>query len=216
VRNVRVKWLAIRGIPLQVIVVIQVADIANTIRIEIFLVRIAHGGAVVFGTVQVIPIRVNQAIGRTGSLVFTINQLTYLVATSRWTISRTQLSCLNVATDSVPASSTVHGTYGRALAAFTHTVAAGCVTILSAVVDGFALAAIAIAADIAIGRAIYDILTPVTDAVAAGRQAVHRAVGDVLELLAGFISAGRCAISSTAFEGLVGSAETVGTTTAVQ
>jgi hypothetical protein len=173
VGNFRIVRRTVRGILVTVVVIVEVAEIAHLVIIEILLFRIVEGRAIVVFVCDGVAVLVRCAIHRAGLLYLTQPGLAFAVSAALPAIRRARTRSFRKTADGVPAKTTIHGAFRRILATFADSVAAGRSTILEAHLLVFILATDSIPAKNAVRGADVGILAPFTQAITAGRRAIR-------------------------------------------
>ena len=138
VRNRGIQRLAVRGIEVPVVVVIQVTEIAHSVIVGVLLLGIRYAGAVVFVIPHFVPVFVGDTVHRAAVFRLIEIRLTLPVPAPFPAIRRARLIRLREPAGPVSAEPAVHWAFFGSLVAIACSVTAGRVTVLSTVVFGFA------------------------------------------------------------------------------
>jgi len=175
VRYLPVQGRAVRGIEVTIAIVVQVAGISQTVRIEVELLRIRDYRAVVFAVGLPVPIEVVAAILRAGARVLTCGLVAIIVAAgARSAIGRASGQHLGESAHSVTAEAAVRRARRRGLPPVANCISTRGHTILPAVPAIFVLTADSIPAQSAVLWAVPGAFPCCAQPVSAGRSAVHR------------------------------------------
>ena len=146
VRYGSIQWLAVSGIEVPVVVVVEITKIAHSIEIKVLLFRIVQSRTVVLLVFHSVVVLVGYAVCRAVVCLLIEVCLALPVPAAFPAVRRAGLSCLRKSACPIAARSAVHRTFFRHLVAVADSVAARRVTILGAVLFGFTTAANPVAA----------------------------------------------------------------------
>jgi hypothetical protein len=126
----RILGGAVTGIEICIIVVIQVAQVSDSIQVKIFLFRVIVRGTIVHLICHAIAVFVGSAISGTGFFTFTIPGLTFFIATPFPTIGGAGIIGFGVATYVIPTQAAVDRTVVRILSSLADSIPTGSDTVL--------------------------------------------------------------------------------------
>jgi len=210
-----VQWLAIRGVLLPVVIIVEIARVSLAIVVEVELVRVGKPRTVVFSILESVAVGVQSTVLGAGIRVLADPCLALTVPAPYPAVVGARIGRFNKAAEVVAAVATIYRTLLGSLPSLANTVSAGRKAVLRAVLIVLDSAADGITARATVLCAQKWVLPALADAVTAGRHAVHCTKLRVLSRFALTIATGCGTVVRTEFVTLLQAAEAVSAAAAV-
>ena len=211
-RPQRVQRCAVRRIVLTIRVVVQVACVTQSVRVQVFLHRVGCGRAVVYRIGHSIPVQISHTVHGAGLAALRSNALS--ISTPGLTVSEAGLPRFRVSAYTVAAPAAVHVATLRRLSAAAYAVAAGAHAVPRTLLH-FVIATHAVTAPGTIGGTTPCTLAGETKTITTWWQAVRRAKHWAFAETAYSITAGRRTIAGADVHAFVQAAKAVTATATV-